>query len=187
MKHAITLIAALLLILLITRVEDYLGQISISSLTADKEQIDYYLSDFSVMAVADDGSVNYELAGHHLSHWQAKKQSLIVEPRIRGEGKTPDERMQLRADEALVDQQTQLAELTGNVQALKPQTGKEGAMELRTDYLTYNMQNREMTTNAVVTITSPSGTMQSTGLTGKLDEDLLRFDSNVRSTYKINK
>lgn len=187
MKHALTLIVALLLILLITRLEDYLGQVNISSLRMDKDQIDYYLSDFSFMAVADDGSVSYELGGRHLSHWQAQKQSLIIAPQIRGEGKTADERIQLRADEATVDQKTQLAELSGSVQVLKPQSDNQGAIELRTDHLTYNMQNREISTDAVVSITSPSGTMQSTGLTGKLDEDLLRFDSNVRSIYKINK
>lgn len=187
MKRAIILVVALLLALLITRVEDYLGQVSISSLSMNKDQIDYYLADFSMMAIADDGSVSYELAGRHLSHWQAQKQSVIIDPSIHGEGKTADERLQLHADEARIDQNTQLAELSGNVQVLKPQSDKQGEIELHTDHLTYNLKNREITTDALVSITSPSGTMQSTGLTGKLDEDLLRFDSNVRSIYKINK
>ncbi|MBU0654960.1 MAG: LPS export ABC transporter periplasmic protein LptC [Gammaproteobacteria bacterium] len=185
MKRTLTLIVALLLILLITRLEDYLGQVNIGSLSMDKDQIDYYLSDFSVMAITDDGSVKYELAGRHLSHWQTQKQSLIITPRIKGAGSTPDEQTRLSADEARIDQTTQLAELTGNVRILKPEPGNQGELDLSTDHLNYNMQSHEISTDAVVSITSPSGTMQSTGLTGKLDEDLLRFDSNVRSIYKV--
>lgn len=186
MKHLLTLIAALLIILLITQLEDYLGQTDISRLTMEKDQIDYYLADFSVMAVANDGTVSYELAGRHLSHWQAQKQSLIIAPQIRGEGKTADERLQLRADEARIDQNTRIAELDGNVQVLKPASGQQEEFRLQTARLSYNMQSREIFTAEPVSITSPSGTMQSTGLAGKLDENLLRFNANVRSTYQVN-
>lgn len=145
MKHAITLIVVLLLILLITQVEDYLGKTDLSRLTMEKDQIDYYLSDFSIMATETSGKVSYELSGRHLSHWQGKKQSQIIAPVI--------------------------------------QTSE--GFNLHTDHLLYDQATREISTDAEVFITSPSGTMQSTGLTAKLDEDLLRFDSNVRSTYQV--
>lgn len=145
MKHAITLIVILLIILLITRVEDYLGNTDISQLVMEKDQIDYYLSDFSIMAVAADGKVSYKLSGKHLSHWQGKRQSRIIAPEI---------------------------------------TTSAG-FKLHTDHLLYDQATREISTDAEVFITSPSGTMQSTGLTAKLDDHLLRLDSNVRSTYQV--
>lgn len=145
MRHAITLIVILLLILLITQLEDYLGKTDISKLAMEKDQIDYYLSDFSIMAVAADGKVSYELSGRHLSHWQGKKQSEIIAPVIKA----------------------------------------SNGFNLHTDHLLYDQATKEISTDAEVFITSPSGTMQSTGLTAKLDQDLLRFDSNVRSTYQV--
>jgi lipopolysaccharide export system protein LptC len=145
MKHVLTLIVVLLLILLITQVEDYLGKTDLSRLTMQKDQIDYYLSDFSIMAVTADGKVSYELSGRHLSHWQNKRQSRIIAPEI----------------------------------------NTSQGFKLHTDHLLYDQTTREITTDAEVFITSPNGTMQSTGLTAKLDDNLLRFDSNVRSTYQV--
>ncbi len=145
MKRLLTLSAVLLLILLITQLEDYLGKTDFSRLTTQKDQIDYYLSDFSIMAVAADGTVSYEIAGRHLSHWQGKRQSRII----------------------------------------APQVNTSQGFKLHTDYLLYDQITQEITTDAEVFITAPNGTMQSTGLTAKLDDNLLRFDSNVRSTYQV--
>lgn len=145
MKHLLTLTAVLLLILLITQVEDYLGKTDISRLTQQKDQIDYYLSDFSLMAVAADGTVSYEISGRHLSHWQGKRQSRIISPKI----------------------------------------ATSQGFTLQTEHVLYDQTTREITTDADVFITSPNGTLQSTGLTAKLDANLLRLDSHVRSTYYV--
>jgi lipopolysaccharide export system protein LptC len=145
MKHLIALVAVLLIILLITQAEDYLGKTDIRQLTMEKDQIDYYLSDFSIMAVESDGKVDYELSGKHLSHWQGKRQSRIIAPKI---------------------------------------TTSTG-FKLQSDHLLYDQATREISTDAEVFMTSPTGTMQSTGLTAKLDDQLLRLDSHVRSTYQV--
>ena len=145
MKQVLALIGVLLLILLITQIEDYLSSNSISQLTLEKDQIDYYLSDFSIMAVAADGAVSYKMTGRHLSHWQDKRQSRIIAPEI----------------------------------------DTSQGFKLRTDHLLYDQATREISTDAEVFMTSPSGTMQSSGLTAKLNDNLLKLDSNVRSTYQV--
>lgn len=145
MKHVITLIVVLLLILLITQVEDYLSTTDLGRVTMQKNQIDYYLVDFSIMAVEADGNISYELSGQHLSHWQGKRQSRIIAPEI----------------------------------------NTSAGFKLQSDHLLYDQATREISTDADVFITAPNGTMQSTGLTAKLDDNLLRFDSNVRSTYQV--
>ncbi|EIJ33825.1 LPS export ABC transporter periplasmic protein LptC [Thiothrix nivea] len=145
MKRLLALMVILLSILLITRVEDYLGKTDLSKLALEKDQIDYYLSDFSIMAVAADGKLSYELSGRHLSHWQGKRQSEVIQPVV---------------------------------------TTSDG-LTLRTEQLFYDQATQTISTQSVVSITSPSGEMQSTGLTAKLDQDLLKFDSNVRSTYQV--
>ncbi|SEA83937.1 MAG: LPS export ABC transporter periplasmic protein LptC [Candidatus Thiothrix putei] len=145
MKHVITLIVVLLLILLTTQVEDYLSKTDLGRVTMQKDQIDYYLVDFSIMAVEADGNISYELSGQHLSHWQGKRQSRIIAPEI----------------------------------------NTSAGFKLQSDHLLYDQTTREISTDADVFITAPNGTMQSTGLTAKLDDNLLRFDSNVRSTYQV--
>ncbi|WMP16864.1 LPS export ABC transporter periplasmic protein LptC [Thiothrix lacustris] len=145
MKHLIALVVTLIIILLITQAEDYLGKTDISQLTMEKDQIDYYLSDFSIMAIESDGKVGYELTGRHLSHWQGKRQSRIIAAEIK----------------------------------------TSAGFKLQSDRLLYDQATREISTDAEVFITSPSGTTQSTGLTAKLDDNLLKLDSNVRSTYQV--
>ncbi|WML90264.1 LPS export ABC transporter periplasmic protein LptC [Thiothrix lacustris] len=145
MKHLIALVVTLIIILLITQAEDYLGKTDISQLTMEKDQIDYYLSDFSIMAIESDGKVGYELTGQHLSHWQGKRQSRIIAAEIK----------------------------------------TSAGFKLQSDRLLYDQATREISTDAEVFITSPSGTTQSTGLTAKLDDNLLKLDSNVRSTYQV--
>lgn len=139
------LVLVLLLIVFITQLQDYLSKTDFRQLVMEKDQIDYYLADFSLMAVANDGAVSYEIKGQHLSHWQGKKQSQIIAPEI--------------------------------------QTSQ--GLLLRTSHLLYDQNTQTISTDAVVTITTPSGTLQSTGLTAKLDQDLLRLENNVRSTYQI--
>lgn len=56
---------------------------------------------------------------------------------------------------------------------------------IQTARLDFDQQSREVSTKSKVFITMPSGTMQSTGLTGKLDENLLKFDADVRSIYQV--
>lgn len=186
MKRLSILIIVLLMILLITQVEDYLGKTDLGRLTVNKEQIDYYLSDFSIMAIASDGKVSYELSGRHLSHWPDKKQSQIIAPVLLGKGEA-GKRIRANATEGWFDQASQLAKLAGDVEVIKPPTTTtvQDGFTLRTDYLTYDARNDEISTDAKVSITGSSGTMQSTGLTARLNQDLLRFDSNVRSIYHV--
>ena len=147
MKTLAILTGALLLILLVTQLEDYLGKRPAPSLAdADRERIDYYLAGFAIMATRPDGSVSYQLDGRHLSHWQGQKRSLIITPTI----KTAD------------------------------------GFKLQTAQLAYDQKQREITTEDEVFITTPSSTMQSVGLTAKLDEGILRLNSHVRANYQAH-
>lgn len=184
MKPFLTLILALLLVLLVTtQLPDYLGQHSDNAVVNDKDNIDYYLTDFTLKSVKDDGSVSYTLSGQHLSHWQQQKVSFIDAPFILGEG-SAEQRLQARADGAELDQTPQQAILSGKVHIIKPGKNPAEGLNLYTDHLTYNLDKHELSTDDKVLITDPSGTTQSIGLLGKLDLNTLRLNSNVHSSYK---
>lgn len=146
MKRFATLILALLAIIMITRIENYLSQSGAEVLDTKNRQIDSYLADFTLRAIRDDGLDDYTMSGHHLSHWNAEGQSLIIKPRLQ----------------------------------------TTAGYEIVTDQLYFDQRTQEIFTESEVFITSPSGTMQSTGLQGKLNENILKFNANVRSTYQIN-
>ena len=57
--------------------------------------------------------------------------------------------------------------------------------ELQTEQLLYNLSTREISTPSKIELTSPAGHLQATGLLGKLNEDYLRLNANVRATYQL--
>jgi LPS export ABC transporter protein LptC len=184
MKRIAILVAALLSILLITRLEDYLGQQGSNAAPVTAEQVSYYFTDFNSMKTEGDGHISQQINGQHLSHWQAKKESHILAPVIDSSDQQGN-KTHLTAKEAHINHATEEVKLMGDAHIRQPSKDGNGELNLYTDHLTYTMPSHEVTTDVAVSITSPSGTMQSVGMTGKLDEDLLRFKSNVRSTYQV--
>lgn len=108
MKTLVILIIALLCIIAITQLENYLGQnVATTKATANRDQVDYYLSDFSLRAIAATGTVSYQVQGSHLAHWQDQKQSLITNPIV-----TTQDGFKLQTGELTYDQK--LGEITTN-------------------------------------------------------------------------
>lgn len=186
MKHLFLLVALLLAVLLITQMENYLGQQEVEQQSREKDQVDYYLQDFTSRQFDKTGQLTAQMDGEHLTHWKAQKRSHIIKPVIFN-GLDPQERSRTDADEAWLDQDKNRIRLETNVHNHQPATSSRSEMDLYTSYLDYDMQTHIASTKADVLITTPSGSMHSTGMTGKLDADLLKFKTNVHSRYEIKK
>ena len=139
MKTVVTLVIALLIIIAITQIENYLGQsVTNNPLTADRDKVDYYLTDFSLMAVAQTGEVSYRVVGRHLSHWQGRKQSLITQPTIETNGGFKLQTAQLAYDQAKgeisTDAEVFITHASGTMQSagLTAKLG-EGILRLNSD------------------------------------------------------
>ncbi|QTR49770.1 LPS export ABC transporter periplasmic protein LptC [Candidatus Thiothrix anitrata] len=184
MKAWIILIAALCLILVITQMEDYFGQQYSGGLASEKDHVDYYFVNFALMETQADGTISQQVSGKHLTHWKLQKQSTIIAPVI-SDGIDPQQRVHTLADTAQLNQQTQQARLQGNVHSYQATYAGQGGFDLYTDHLDYDLKNRVASTDANVNITTSSGAIQAVGMNTKLDEDLLRFNANVRSTYSV--
>lgn len=186
MKRFILLVALLLSVLLITQMENYIGRQETSRQPREKDQVDYYLQEFTTKQFDASGTMTSQLDGEHLTHWKEQKRSHIIKPVIFN-GTDPQLRSRTVAEEAWLNQNTNQARLENKVHSHQPATASRSEMDLHTEYLDYDMQTHIATTKADVLITTPSGSMHSTGMTGKLDEDLLEFKRNVRSSYQIKK
>jgi LPS export ABC transporter protein LptC len=186
MKRFVLLVALLLSVLLITQMENYIGQQEAARQPREKDQVDYYLQAFTSKQFDASGRMTAQLDGEHLTHWKEQKRSYIIKPVIYN-GIDPQARSRTEAEEAWLNQDQNQARLEKQVHSHQPASGSRSEMDLSTDYLDYDLQTHIATTKADVLITTPSGSMHSTGMTGKLDEDLLEFKKNVHSSYEIKK
>ncbi len=184
MKRFALLVALLLSVLLITQVENYIGQQEAARQPREKDQVDYYLQGFTSKQFDTNGTMTAQLDGEHLTHWKEQKRSYIIKPVIFN-GTDPEARSRTEAEEAWLNQNSNQVRLEKKVHSHQPATGSRSEMDLYTDYLDYDMQTHIATTKADVLINTPSGSMHSTGMTGKLDEDLLKFEKKVHSSYEV--
>lgn len=184
MKAWVVLVVALCLILVITQMENYLEQHYSDARAPEKDRVDYYFVNFTFAETQADGSVVRRVSGQHLTHWKTQQQSTIIAPVI-DDGVDPQRRINTRASTAYLNQQTQQARLQGNVHSHQASHDSKGGFDLYTDHLDYDLKNRVASTDAKVDITTPSGTIQAVGMNAKLDEDLLRFNADVHSTYLV--
>ena len=185
MKNALILVLAIMLIVALSQLETYFTQPSQILPIIDKSKVSYYLADFALQQFDAQGKQSYAVSAKHLSHWQAEKRSEIIQPLITGQGKTAEDNIVTRADVAEFDHTQQQAQLSGHVSVEQNSVNAAQGFKLQTEQLLYNLSTREISTPSKIELTSPAGHLQATGLLGKLNEDYLRLNANVRATYQL--
>ncbi len=147
-----------------------------------EKQIDYYLSDFSILNTYPDGSMQYRINGQHLVHQESSSASKIIKPTI--EARDIDESIiRITAIEANQAKKNDAILLEGQVDVTKESNNKNENFKLLTSDLSYNPMNRELSTDKALSFTSPSGDFTGIGFTTKLDEQELRIHKNVQAKF----
>lgn len=184
MKGFFLLVLGLVIVLLIHNVQDFLPRAQLSAVKPDYDQVDYYLADFSLSAIAQDGSLSHTLDGQYMGHWREKNTSFIVSPRIQSQAEP--NRGTLTAEEATLDHSKNEVLLNGKVQLLSEQNSAKNPQQLtlETAFLRYRLNDKVLSTESEVKITGPNLILQGTGLESKLDEETLRLNQHVRSVYQ---
>lgn len=192
-KSHIVLILGLLAVIMISNLEDYISSPEFSFSERDSEAVDYYLTDFKLSAITDEGKISHTMSGDYLAHWQQRKTSFIIRPELTSsddnatdaQSTAQADAMILNAEEALLDHKTNIAELTGKVNLLID-NDQSSQLKLATSQLQYQIDNKHITTTEEVRITTPQVQLSGTGLDIKLDESYLRLNTNVKSTYQTH-
>ncbi|MGK0272669.1 MAG: LPS export ABC transporter protein LptC [Cocleimonas sp.] len=147
-----------------------------------EKQIDYYLSDFSILNTYPDGSMRYLIKGQHLVHQQSTRASKIIKPTI--EARDVDNSIiTITANEAQQVKKNGPILLEGKVDVIKNSDNKDENFKLLTTDLSYNPNSREISTDAELFFTSSSGDLKGTGFSTKLDEQELRILKNVQAKF----
>nr|CAA6799890.1 MAG: LPS export ABC transporter protein LptC [uncultured Thiotrichaceae bacterium] len=190
-KSHIVLVLGLLAVIMISNLEDYISSPEFSFGEQDSDAVDYYLTDFKLSAVTDEGKISHTMSGDYLAHWQQRKSSFIIKPQFVSNDDggtqvaTQADAVLLWAEEALLNHETNIAELNGKVR-LVVDSDKSPQLTLETSQLNYQIDNKHITTTEEVRIITPQVQLSGTGLDSKLDESYLRLNNNVKSTYQAN-
>ena len=191
------LIFGLLAVIMISNLEDYISSPTFSIGEQEYETIDYYLTDFSLSAIQADGKVSHTMDGQYMAYWQSKGASLIINPRLtsrddsgatqaNGQDVNNNARavdnIVLTAEEALLDHETEEAELSGAVK-LRVSNNNSTQLSLDTAQLKYGIRDKQISTQEDVSIITPDIQLTGTGLDSNLNETTLRLNANVKSTY----
>lgn len=178
----ILLISAIVIAVAFTVLNTYWLSYKGLQLTQKIKKIDYYLSDFTLLATQPDGKMRYHVSAQHLVHQQTTGASEIFQPIFKAQDEN-DELITLKANKAEQITKNGVIKLNGEVIVFKESSEKTKGFNLATENLSYNPLQRSISTDAKVTLESGANNLQGVGLSGKLDEQELRIHSNVHARF----
>lgn len=148
----------------------------------EDRQIDYYLSDFTILHTYPDGSMKYSLKGQHLVHQQSSGSSTVFSPVIQARDNN-DSLVSITAKEAQQSKKDGPILLTDKVNIIKEGNKTDENFTLFTSNLTYNPLSKELSSDAELEFTSVSGKLTGVGFNTKLDEQELRIHKDVQAKF----
>ncbi|MCK5919221.1 MAG: LPS export ABC transporter periplasmic protein LptC [Cocleimonas sp.] len=166
----------------------------------NEREIDYYLSDFSLLNTAANGDMKYYMQGQHLVHKNSTGGSEIFQPVIQA-ADSDGHALFIRAEKAQQKKSQGIIELAGSVLIQKTTNqnkstthsfqldslgDKDADFHLKTSNLSFDPIKREIFTDASITLTTKDGLLTGTGLRSQLDQQELRILSNVHAQFDPN-
>ncbi len=149
--------------------------------TQKVKQIDYYLSDFTLLNTQSNGEMRYLITAQHLIHQQSTGTSEIFKPLLQARD-SDGTIITLTSDKAEQDKKG-IIQLTGDVNVTKKGLKPEESFEIITRDLIYNPKEKALSSKTKVRFTTSQVTLIGTGFSSNLDEQELRIHSNVRSQF----
>lgn len=147
----------------------------------DRSQIDYYLSDFSLVSTDTSGQPQFILSGDHFIHRREKKESEIYSPAvvIHYENET----LSIHAEEAR-HYANEDVELIGKVSISKPVSEKMAGYEINTSDLHYSPSLDRISTEQPLSLRSTDNAeIKGVGLLHDLKNEVLQIKDKVHAEY----
>ncbi len=143
---------------------------------------DYFLRDFDLVALDDEGRESFHVRGPRLSRHPYLGSIEIEQPRFT----LPDRHdgtWQARAERAWVDANGSELRLIGDVALDGPPEGENGELAFRSERLTLLPRERQVQSDAVVTLASPHSILRGRGLRADLDTRRFQLLDEVTGHY----
>ncbi len=145
-------------------------------------EIDYYLSDFSLLSFDSNGNKRFIVSGEHFVHQRATKTSDIYKPSFIVHTETNT--VTMVANKARQDTTGDIT-LNGKVSLTRPESETNTGLEIQTVDLHYSPDKRIAYTNAPVRLIMTDGnTLSAVGMEEDLTTQTTRLLSDVHAEYK---
>lgn len=178
------LVAALVIAIAMSWINSQWLNYKFFQLSKKEKKIDYYLSDFTLLNVQENGEMRYYVTGQHLIHQQVTGATEIFNPIL--EARNSDNTItSLVAKKAIQARKNGEIKLQGLV-VVNKESGKDSfdGYNIQTSNLIYDPIKRELKSDAKLFFKSAHGSLQGTGFSSKLDEQEFRINSNVQAKYQ---
>lgn len=189
-------ITALLIIIFLAIASGGLFELMDDSPESKKEVLrhdpDYYLKNFSATTMDDSGKPAYKVKAAYLEHYPDTNNMKLQQP-VFSFYEHHQPAWTARADEALMQQKSQIINLSGNVilKQLAPLTSaKSGNKDISTltltaKQLTIEAKRNIAHTKSEINLSKGSNTIQATGMRADMNERKIEFLSQTRSHYVL--
>lgn len=125
---------------------------------------DYIVENFSFVRMSETGQPRYVVSGARLTHRPLDDASEIEKPVVQSMT-VEHPRMTMHADRAHVQHEQNQVDLIGNVDVVRPATGKSQPMRIRTQALTVLPDEELMKTDKPIEMQLGAATVRGTGMT----------------------
>jgi lipopolysaccharide export system protein LptC len=160
-----------------------------NSPSTPRDEPDYYVENFNLIRLPNDGKANYHMTGARLTHIPANDSFEIALPQVSsfGEQETP---INIRAQKAIVEQKDKTGNsdrlhdkihLYGDVQVDKPASAHSSMLQVYSDYLLFLPDDDVLKTDKEVTIYTEGAAIQAIGLLANNRDQQVTLLSKVRA------
>lgn len=154
-----------------------------------RDEPDYYVENFNLIRLPNDGKANYHMTGVRLTHIPANDSFEIALPQVSsfGDQQTP---ITIRAQKAIIEQKDKNNQsdrtqnkihLYGNVQVDKPAVEHSGMLQVYSEYLLFLPDDDILKTDQEVAIYTENAEIHATGLLANNRDQQLSLSSKVRA------
>lgn len=143
---------------------------------------DYIIDNFSWVRMAENGRPRYVISGERLTHRPSDNTSLIDKPVVQSlTAEHPP--MTMTSERALVNQNQNQIDLTGNVDIQRPGSTKAEPLRIRTDALTVLPDEEIAKTNLPVHMTLGGATVDAVGMVANNATQQIALGGRGHVTY----
>ncbi|RLV60267.1 LPS export ABC transporter periplasmic protein LptC [Parashewanella curva] len=151
------------------------------------ERPDYMATDLNSVAYDEQGNLSSKVTAKHMEHYATRDTTLFTEPVYWLYGEGSDSPWRISAKEGrLKKDDTQKAYLDWDV-TLEAIGKKEPIQSVSTRHVELDLDNKTMTTDAMVYIKGNGFQSQGKGLFADFNNETVRLNDQVTGTYEANK
>lgn len=182
MRKVVSLVIISLVALVSWWLQDIWKEAPIVQIQKDKHFPDYFMENFTLTNMNEQGSPAYVLKAQKLLHYADDDSSELTQPSIqffntKGNWTISAERAQLLSDK-------QLIHLHNKVRLLREGSAQQSALSIDTDYLRIHTDQEIAETDRPARIQSQGLELHSIGMVFDNRQGILKLTSKVKGTYE---